>query len=85
MTWQDQIKAAIKQRGWTQAETAQRIGITPSYLSDILRGRRPLSARVAVRMAMILDVGAWELLESQMSEQLAIERAVMPREMEEIP
>lgn len=31
----------------TQGETAKRVGITQQYLSDIVRGRRRLSARAA--------------------------------------
>jgi len=34
------VRQLRKQRGWTQAEMADRLGIDRSYLADIERGKR---------------------------------------------
>jgi len=34
-----QIAAIVKESGWTQAEAAQRCGITQPRMNDLLRGR----------------------------------------------
>lgn len=33
------LNALIKERHWTQAEAAARLGVTPSRVSDLMRGR----------------------------------------------
>jgi plasmid maintenance system antidote protein VapI len=70
-TWRDDIRYQLKFRGWTQAEAAKRIGVSPSYLSDILAGRRALTPRVAVRLEMVTSLIAWRLLFEQMQGDMA--------------
>lgn len=37
------VRHLRKQRGWTQAEMADRLGIDRSYLADLERGKRNVS------------------------------------------
>jgi len=48
--WQD-LREARRKKGWTQVETAEKLGVTQAYLSMLERGRRTLPydlARLAV-------------------------------------
>jgi transcriptional regulator with XRE-family HTH domain len=51
-----------KERGFTQAELAARVGIIQSIVSAAENGERKLSAEMAVRFARALEVGMDELL-----------------------
>lgn len=51
------VKAYRKQRGWTQAELAERWGHSRGYVTQIERGQRKLdSTSQLVRLADILDI-----------------------------
>lgn len=43
------IRDEIAAREWSQAQLAQLLGYTPAYVSDVLNGRRGLSAEAAIR------------------------------------
>jgi transcriptional regulator with XRE-family HTH domain len=51
-----------KQRGSTQAELAQKVGIGTVLVSSYETDRRQFSAHMAVRFALALDVGLDEFL-----------------------
>jgi transcriptional regulator with XRE-family HTH domain len=51
-----------KQRGYTQVELAEKIGIRQVLVSAYEKGRRGLSAEMAVHFALALDVSLDELL-----------------------
>ena len=51
-----------KQRGLTQTELAEQVGITQPLVSDYERGRLQLSAEMTVRFALALKVSCDELL-----------------------
>jgi transcriptional regulator with XRE-family HTH domain len=53
-----------KERGWTQEELAERVGITQRLVSDYERGRLRLNADIVVRLADALEVATDELLRS---------------------
>lgn len=53
-----------KERGWTQVELAERVGITQRLVSDYERGRLRLNADIVVRLADALEVATDELLRS---------------------
>ena len=46
------IKNLVKEAG-TQAKVAENLGITPSYLSDILKGKREVSESVADKLGLL--------------------------------
>lgn len=51
-----------RQRGLTQTELADKVGIVQPLISDYERGRLQLSAEMAVRFALALNVSSDELL-----------------------
>ena len=59
----DRLARLRKERGWTQVELAERVGITQTLLSDYERGRLRLNADMLVRFANALDVTTDELLQ----------------------
>jgi transcriptional regulator with XRE-family HTH domain len=54
MTGQD-LREARRKKGWTQEETAEKLGVTQAYLSMLESGRRPLSYALARRAVETLD------------------------------
>lgn len=52
-----------KERGWTQVELAERVGIVQTVLSDYERGKLRLNADTIVRFAQALDITTDELLQ----------------------
>lgn len=64
------LRACIDGRHMTQADTAQRLGISPQYLSDVLRGRRKVSPRLALRIERVLGLDAGAILHGQVTEEL---------------
>jgi transcriptional regulator with XRE-family HTH domain len=55
------LKAVRRQNGWTQQETAKRLGVSQPYLSLLEKGHRPLTKRVLSKLKRHLDVPATEL------------------------
>jgi transcriptional regulator with XRE-family HTH domain len=51
-----------RERGYTQVELAEKIGIIQSIVSAIERDARKLTAEMAIRFALALDVSMDELL-----------------------
>jgi len=51
-----------KERGWTQVELAERVGITQTLLSDYERGKLRLNADMIVQLANALETTTDELL-----------------------
>jgi len=55
------LKAARRHKGWTQHETAQKLGVSQPYLSLLEQGRRPLTKRLLLKLQRHFDVPATEL------------------------
>ena len=51
-----EFKSVIDKRGLKQNYVAQKIGITPNYLGQILNGNRKLSTDVAIKAAQVLGL-----------------------------
>ena len=51
-----ELKSVIDERGLKQNYVAQKIGITPNYLGQILNGNRKLSTDVAINAAQVLGL-----------------------------
>ncbi len=49
-------------RGETQADFANRLGITRGYLSDLERGQREMSVELLARVCKRVDTTAYNLL-----------------------
>src|SRR6476646_3628614 len=58
----ERITRTRKERGYTQIELADKVGIIQSIVSAIERDERRLSAEMAIRFALALDVSLDELL-----------------------
>jgi transcriptional regulator with XRE-family HTH domain len=55
------LKALRRHKGWTQKETAQRLGLSQPYLSLLEQGRRPLTKRLLSKFQRHFDVPTTEL------------------------
>ncbi len=56
------LKDEIEERGVTQRQLAQSMGLTYSVVNEILNGRRPLTAKTALMFEAALDVPADSLM-----------------------
>jgi transcriptional regulator with XRE-family HTH domain len=74
-----------KERGYTQVELAKKIGIIQTLVSDYEIDRLRLSAEMAVRFALALDVSTDELLHPKAKKKSAKKPSLkVMRRMEEI-
>lgn len=55
----DSILDIADERGWTQAELAQRLGYTEKHVSQLINGKVPLSVDAALRLERVLGSNAW--------------------------
>lgn len=56
------LKDEIQERGITQRQLADSMGLTYSVVNEILNGRRPLTAKTALMFEAVLDVPADSLM-----------------------
>ncbi|MGB6875418.1 MAG: helix-turn-helix transcriptional regulator [Candidatus Acidiferrales bacterium] len=49
----DKLKLARQQRGWTEAQAAERLGMSQSYLAMLEGGQRRVTARLAHRFKSV--------------------------------
>lgn len=50
------LKEELKNKGLKQKFVAEHIGITNTYLSQLLSGSKPLTVEVAIKLSRFLDV-----------------------------
>ena len=60
------LKDEIEERGITQRQLAESMGLTYSVVNEILNGKRPLTAKTALMFEAALDVPADSLMYLQM-------------------
>lgn len=70
----------LEERGILKKDFALKIGMQPSHLSDLLKGKRHVSAKLALQLERHLGIDAGFWLRAQMAYDLAIAR----RELETI-
>ena len=58
----ERIRKLRKQRGWTQAEMAEKVGIDRSFLADVERGKRNVSILNLNLIALGLQISLSRLL-----------------------
>jgi transcriptional regulator with XRE-family HTH domain len=63
------ITDALEERGWTQAQLAERLGVQPSEITQRLRGKRNLTLR---SLATMLDALGYDI------EIRKVDRAIRP-------
>jgi addiction module HigA family antidote len=52
------LKNELEARGIQQKDFAKKLGIQPPHLNDLLKGKRQMSARLAVKIEKELDIDA---------------------------
>ncbi len=68
------MKDEIVERGITQRQLADSMGLTYSVVNEILNGRRPLTAKTALMFEAVLDVPADSLMFLQTKYNMQIAR-----------
>lgn len=51
----DRLQKLVQQAG-SQRQVARDLGISPAYLSDVLLGRRQVSAQLALKLGLIRTI-----------------------------
>ena len=64
------VKPELVERGITQKEFAKMLGIQASHLSEVLNGKRSLSAELAVKIQNAIGIPAEILLSAQAQYEL---------------
>lgn len=69
----DTIGDLLEERGWSQAEFAQRIGYTTKHVNQLIRGKAPISQETALRLERVLGSTSrfWLQREAEYRETLA--------------
>ena len=67
------IKEMLDERGWSQSDLANRLGLATTHISQLLNGHERISQETALRLARVLgsNMQFWLNLESQYREVLA--------------
>lgn len=71
------IKCKIDHHGMSQKEAAKALGVSASYLSDLLVCRRKLSADMALRLERVFGMNAEAMVTQQALDDLAEARKAM--------
>lgn len=61
----DILKNELRVKGMSQSELARRLGVTRSHVSDIIRGRRGICARLALKLELVLGPSAFYWMKAQ--------------------
>lgn len=56
------LKKELIRRGWSQRELARHSDITHAYISDVMRGDKPLTVNFCFSVANALNEPVWKLL-----------------------
>jgi antitoxin HigA-1 len=72
----------ITARNITQKEFAKRIKLLAPHLNDLLKGKRHVSARIALKIEKELGIEADYWLRLQMAYDLAVAKKAMKKELE---
>ncbi len=72
----DTILDLVEERGWTQADLADRLGYSRKHVNQLVRGKASLSEDAALRLHRVLggSVGFWLTREARYRERLAASR-----------
>ena len=74
------LDAELKERGIKQKEFAEAIGIGASHLNEFIKGKRPLTAELALRLERALGIDSEFWMNLQMNYELTLAR-IRQREM----
>lgn len=68
------IKEWLAEKGMTQLALAEKMGVAPSYISDVIRGGRGVSAHLALRLEKATGISPDVLVRMQADYDLAVAR-----------
>lgn len=73
----EKMAAELRTRGWTQKELALRSGETARSIAAIIRGKKRINAKLALKFERVFGVsaGTWLSLENDYRLRLAIKAA----------
>ena len=61
------LKEELLERKIKQRELAQRMGVQPSHLSEIIRGKRPVTKTIADKLERVLDIPSIDWMRMQLA------------------
>lgn len=76
------IQDELDERGMTQAKLASQIGVKPSFLNEVIKGKRAISTELALLLEAALGISAhiWIDLQADYNMQIAkSDRSFMDR------
>jgi len=65
------VNALLQSKGWSRAEFARRLGVTPGYVTQILNGHHEPGLRVVEAWAEVLGVKASRLVRETKLEKIS--------------
>lgn len=70
------LQEVLEDRGMTQQELAERLGMAPKTVNEIIKGKAPLTHDTALAMERVLGISAgfWNRMEAAYQESLARQR-----------
>jgi len=66
------LKMELETRGISQASFAKHVKVKPEYLNTIIKGRRGISAEMAIKLDRALEISAKMWLKLQLQYELSI-------------
>ena len=69
------LEMELKARGLTKSKFAMSIGMYPSHMSDILKGKRNISEEIALRIESVLEITAEFWMRLQVEYNISVLRA----------
>ena len=61
------LKEELLERKIKQRDLAQRMGVQPSHLSEIIRGKRPVTKSIADKLERVLDIPSIDWMRMQLA------------------
>lgn len=68
----DVLKDEIEERGLVKSEVAKQLGMLPGHLSELFKGKRHISASLALKLQDMLDISAETWLNLQNRHDLSV-------------
>lgn len=82
----EMIKDEILERGISQRNLAQQMGVSYSVLNEVLNGKRPVSIEYALMLeaALGIDADLWIGMQAQYNKQMAKRDSALQRRLAQI-
>ncbi len=65
--FRENVLAVLAEKGWSRTRLAEEMGVTPSYVTQLLRGYREPGLAVVEDVAIALNVSSTRLVEKNVS------------------